>query len=74
MDNISQSIHKINEMYTDLTYFDQYGGSVFIFIVLIIILCLVFAYATVMKNIQPIKDDVSHQLFLLQDLLINQKT
>ena len=33
MDNISQSIHKINEMYTDLTYFDQYGGSIFIFIV-----------------------------------------
>ena len=61
MDNISQSIHKINEMYTDLTYFDQYGGSVFIFIVLIIILCLVFAYATVMKNIQPIKDDWVNQ-------------
>ena len=61
MDNISQSIHKINEMYTDLTYFDQYGGSVFIFIILIIILCLVFAYATVMKNIQPIKDDWVNQ-------------
>jgi len=61
MDNIYQSIHKINEMYTDLTYFDQYGGSVFIFIVLIIILCVVFAYATVMKNIQPIKDDWVNQ-------------
>ena len=61
MDNISQSAKKINEMYTDLTYFDQYGGSVFVFIVLITMLFLIFAYMTVMKNVQPIKDDWVNQ-------------
>ena len=61
MDNISNSADKINEMYTNLSYFDQYGGSVFIFIALIIIMFLIFAYATVMKNIQPIKDDWTNQ-------------
>ena len=61
MDNISNSAHKINQMYSDLTYFDQYGGSVFIFIILIIILFLIFAYTNVMKQIQPIKDDWVNQ-------------
>lgn len=57
MDNISQSAHKINEMYAKLSYFDQYGGSVVIFIILLIILFVAVSYTTVMKNIQPIKDN-----------------
>jgi len=57
MDNISQSAHKINEMYAKLSYFDQYGGSVVIFIILIIILFVAVSYTQVMRNIQPIKDD-----------------
>ena len=57
MDNISQSAHKINEMYAKLSYFDQYGGSVVIFIILIIILFVAVSYTTIIKNIQPIKDD-----------------
>jgi hypothetical protein len=57
MDNISQSAHKINEMYAKLSYFDQYGGSVVIFIILLIILFVAVSYTSVMKNIQPIKDD-----------------
>lgn len=57
MDNISQSAHKINEMYAKLSYFDQYGGSVVIFIILLIILFIAVSYTQVMRNIQPIKDD-----------------
>jgi hypothetical protein len=61
MDNISQSAHKINEMYAKLSYFDQYGGSVVMFIILIIILFIAVSYSTVMKNIQPIKDNWTTQ-------------
>ena len=48
---------EVNKMYKDLSYFDQYGGSVFLFILLILIMFVVLSYAVVMKNIQPIKDN-----------------
>jgi hypothetical protein len=60
MDNISKlkdSADKVNKLYGDLNYYDTYGGSVILFIILMIIMFLVFAYTTVMKNIQPIKDN-----------------
>jgi hypothetical protein len=47
----------INKIYGDLNYYDVYGGSVIIFIILIIILFLVCTYTVVMKNVQPIKDN-----------------
>jgi len=55
--NIKNSADKINKLYGDLNYYDMYGGSVIIFIILIIIMLLVFAYTTIMKNLQPIKDN-----------------
>jgi len=61
MDNISQSAHKINEMYAKLSYFDQYGGSVVMFIILLVILFVAVSYTTIMRNIQPIKNDWSAQ-------------
>ena len=48
---------EVNQMYKDLSYFDQYGGSVFLFILLILIMFVVISYSIVMKNIQPIKDN-----------------
>ena len=48
---------EVNKMYKDLSYFDQYGGSVFLFILLILIMFVVISYSVVMKNIQPIKDN-----------------
>ena len=48
---------EVNKMYKDLSYFDQYGGSVFLFILLILIMFVVISYSIVMKNIQPIKDN-----------------
>jgi len=61
MDNIAKTSNKINELYTNLSYFDQYGGSVVLFILLLIVLFVVMSYATIMKNIQPIKDDWPNQ-------------
>jgi hypothetical protein len=55
--NIDDSSSKINNMYQHLSYFDNYGSSVFIFIVLIIILFLSFSYFQVMNQLKPIKDD-----------------
>ena len=56
-----QSANKINEIYESNTYFDQYGGQVILFIVLIIINFLVWSYAKIIVNIQPIKDDWVNQ-------------
>jgi hypothetical protein len=61
MDNISKSANKINEMYSELSYFDQYSGSVVMFIILLIVLFVAVSYTTIMKNIQPIKDDWPNQ-------------
>lgn len=56
-DNMKKTSHVVGELYKDLTYFDLYGGSVFGFFILILILFLVYAYSSVMVNVQPIKDD-----------------
>lgn len=61
MDNIQQSAKTIKQMYEKLTYFDQYGGSVFLFIILLVILFVAVSYVTIMRNIQPIKDDWVNQ-------------
>ena len=61
MDNISTSAAKINKMYENLSYLDQYGGSVLFFILLLTILFIIVSYTQVMKNIQPIKDDWVNQ-------------
>jgi ABC-type multidrug transport system fused ATPase/permease subunit len=58
---ILESSNKINEMYEGMTYFDQYGGSVLLFIILVIILFLVWSYSKIIINIQPIKDDWVNQ-------------
>uniref|UniRef100_A0A6C0KX85 Vint domain-containing protein n=1 Tax=viral metagenome TaxID=1070528 RepID=A0A6C0KX85_9ZZZZ len=56
-----ESSDKINEMYEGMSYFDQYGGSVMLFIILIIILFIVWSYSKIIINIQPIKDDWVNQ-------------
>ena len=61
MDKLSNSANKINELYKDLSYFDQYGGSVLIFIIITIILFIVYAYTKIMADVQPIKDDWTNQ-------------
>ena len=55
------SSNKIFEMYGKVNYYDLYGGSIFMFVILIIILMLVLSYTSIMINIQPIKDNWAEQ-------------
>ena len=57
IDDILNSSKKINEMYKKVTYFDEYGGSVFLFILLTILLFIGYSYSVVMLNIKPIKEN-----------------
>ncbi len=57
MDNqtFNKSINFINESYDKLTYFDIYGGSVFLFILCIIVVALVVTFTIVMRKSDEIK-------------------
>jgi hypothetical protein len=48
---------KINALYENLTYFDQFGGSVITCIILVIILILFAMYMNIQANIIPIQDN-----------------
>lgn len=52
-----ESLDTINKLYNNLTYLDQYSGSVLMFILLLIIFFIIYSYTQVMVNIQPIKDN-----------------
>ena len=58
MDN---DIKNIIHMYDKLTYFDQYGASFILFIIITIIVILLVSYFYTMINIQPIINDWSNQ-------------
>ena len=60
MDN-TKGIKNIEKMYDKLTYFDQYGGSVLLFIVTTILLLILVSYCFTMINVQPIIDDWPNQ-------------
>ena len=59
MDN--PGLQNIKKMYENLNYFDQYGGSVILFVIITIILCLIISYCFIMINAQPIIDDWANQ-------------
>lgn len=58
---MENDLNNINKMYEKLTYFDQYGGSVVLFIIITIIIVLLISYFHTMINIQPIIDDWPNQ-------------
>ena len=58
MDNNLQNIKK---MYEKLNYFDQYGGSFILFIIITIVLFILVSYCFIMINAQPIIDDWANQ-------------
>lgn len=58
MDN---DIKNITKMYDKLTYFDQYGASFILFIIITIVLVLLVSYFYTLINIQPIIDDWPNQ-------------
>jgi hypothetical protein len=61
MNNIQSSSNKIKKLYGSSGYFNQYGGQVFLFVILSLIVFLVFSYCIVMLSFQPIKDDWANQ-------------
>lgn len=58
MDN---NLNNIKKMYDKATYFDQYGGSLVLFIVITIVVIILVSYFHTMRNIQPIIDDWPNQ-------------
>lgn len=57
MEKSQTKFNKIENLYSNLTYFDQYGGSVFLFVIISIVLFIVVSYSYVMINIKPIQQN-----------------
>lgn len=58
---IETDLNNIKKMYDKLTYFDQYGGSLVLFIIITLITLILISYFHAMINIQPIVDDWPNQ-------------
>lgn len=56
-----KGIKTVKELYDNLTYFDQYGSSVLLLIIITIVFFVLCSYCFVLINIQPIKDDWMNQ-------------
>lgn len=57
----NQGLQNITKMYEKLNYFDQYGGSVILFIIITILMILIISYCLIIVNTQPIIDDWPNQ-------------
>jgi hypothetical protein len=60
---------KINKLYKNLTYFDIYSGSVFLFVVLMVVLICVHYYFVAMKNAEYIKTNWSSERCKPQNIM-----
>ena len=58
---MDENLKNITKMYDKQNYFDQYGGSVILFIIITITVILLVSYFHTMINIQPIIDDWPNQ-------------
>ena len=54
-------LNNLKKMYENLTYFDQYGISLILFIIITILLIVFFGSCIALANIQPIKQDWANQ-------------
>jgi hypothetical protein len=59
--NKNEGFANLKSMYDNQSYFDQYGSSVIMLIILIFVLFCVISYCLVMVNVQPIIDDWPNQ-------------
>jgi hypothetical protein len=55
--NLTSSSKIINKMYDNLTYYDLYGSSMFVFFIVTLIVVLTVLYCKAMNDSQEIKDD-----------------
>jgi hypothetical protein len=61
MDNTNKGLNNIKKIYENLTYFDQYGSSLILFIIITIILIIFIFSCIALANIQPIQQDWPNQ-------------
>jgi hypothetical protein len=61
MSDMESSYKKLKNMYDGLTYFDQYGSSLLLCIIITIVLFLLVSYCFALIYAQPIKDDWVNQ-------------
>lgn len=57
MDNIQNSVKILSKLYNNINYWDEYGTSFIIFLILMIILFLLHGYFYAMINIQPLQEN-----------------
>ena len=57
----SKNIEKISNLYTNLTYFDDYSGSIVLYIIITLVTILVCVYCYVMIRAETIKKDWINQ-------------
>jgi len=55
------NLEPINKIYSNLTFFDQFGGKFIIFLIICFLLFLILSYIYILINIKPIIDDWSYQ-------------
>lgn len=67
--NINNTVLFINDTYDKLTYFDLYGNSVIIFILITLVVFAVFSYCKVMQQKEDIADDWINQRCKPQNML-----
>lgn len=58
---MDENVNNITKLYDKLNYFDQYGGSLILFIIITIAVILSISYFYTMANIQPIINDWPNQ-------------
>ena len=61
MDNTNKGTNNINKLYENLSYFDQYGTSLILFIIITIILILFIGGCYAMININAVREDWVNQ-------------
>ena len=59
--NTSTGLNNVKKMYDNLTYFDQYGLSLIIFIIITILLIISMASCIALTNVQQIQQDWPNQ-------------
>jgi hypothetical protein len=70
MNNNDGGTENLKKMYENLTYFDQYGSSVIMLIIITFVLFVAMSYCYTMINIQPVLDDWPNQRCKLKYLPI----
>ena len=67
--DINYTAKFVNNTYDNLSYFDLYGNSVFLFIFITIFVFVVFSYCKVMETKESIADDWINQRCKPQNML-----